>query len=1008
MLRENKTMVITGIVFLLILVGGAWLLRSNRGVDVPPAYAEESSDPAQEYPSDTTPQPERQPITATHDTSTCRCIETNYQPTRNLSPPRNRHDPVQAVVFYAGHSNMLLEADGNLWGWGSNEWGQLGDGSSGHRNIPIKILDSVISVTPGGGSAIRADGSLWVWGMTRTSDPWADGVSIITPRHLMDDVIAFYQDDRHDLAITSDGSLWVWYHAHITTTIWWGIHRWVPDVEIEPIRVLNSVTGVYFSGNTIFARQCNGGLWAIRGTTAHHIMDAVMDVHVPGINPFMGRGHGHGQMQDTLVTQTDGSLWRVRYTQTQPSISHVMDDVAAVYRSYQSDFVIQTNGTLWGTGTNQTGSGIRFNRSNFTQIMENVASVIPTPMHDSTFVITTDGSLWGWGRNDAGQLGDGTLVDRATPVLIMDFVVSVHPYWGSTFVIRNDGSLWGWGMNWGSALGDGTTEERLIPVHIMDDVAEVVQTGFNTFALTTDSDLWGWGLGFGDGGGNTPLPTLILASVDSIQKGGSPSLYFIQDDGNIWAWETIFGGQPGAITWGPRNILVNMSYVFSYADGIGTPPSLGYISNVTLSPGNQRRCPPFMAFFGWQGDWAHFYVDENSRLWGWGYNWSGQVGAGIDNEFVSEPIHIMDSVVDVHVNGWAGIYALQANGDLWVWGGMHGNTPILTMHSVVAFYSQFETWFALMEDGSLWGWGSNWHGQLGDGTLEHREQPVQIMSDVVRLQMGANTHFALQSDGSLWSWGANTMGVLGDGSLEVLSPWVGHETDNISLPTMIMGQVADFHISGNSAFAIQIDGTLWAWGDNSAGQLGDGTRTNRQTPTRLMDGVRYIYAHGASVFASRSDGSLWAWGWNALGQLGDGTNISRTSPVRITVPTIIDMYNSSGITFAVCENNTLWAWGRGFGNAPVHVMDAVAFVLRGPRNRHFVMQIDGNLWVIGDSPDSLEFIVSDTAAVYAVDDVYFVIRTGGELIAWGTNTNRRLGEYAYVPQDNPVMIKNAE
>ena len=115
------------------------------------------------------------------------------------------------------------------------------------------------------------------------------------------------------------------------------------------------------------------------------------------------------------------------------------------------------------------------------------------------------------------------------------------------------------------------------------------------------------------------------------------------------------------------------------------------------------------------------------------------------------------------------------------------------------------------------------------------------------------------------------------------------------------------------------------------------------------------------------------------------------------------MYFSHGTTFATTYDNSLWAWGGGFGNVPVHIMNSAATVSVGTGNRNFVIQTDGSLWAL--SPDGMEFIMSDAAAVHSVDDVHFVIRTGGELVAWGRSHDGRLGEDTYVPQDSPITIR---
>ncbi len=152
-------------------------------------------------------------------------------------------------------------------------------------------------------------------------------------------------------------------------------------------------------------------------------------------------------------------------------------------------------------------------------------------------------------------------------------------------------------------------------------------------------------------------------------------------------------------------------------------------------------------------------------------------------------------------------------------------------------------------DGSLWAWGSNSSGQLGDGTTTARTTPTPILTGVATLAAGSYHTLALKTDGSLWAWGYNYYGQLGDGT-----------TTNRSTPTQVLTGVAAIAAGGDHTLALKTDGSLWAWGANGYGQLGDGTTTNRSTPKQVLTGVAAIAAGGDHTLALKTDGSLWAWG----------------------------------------------------------------------------------------------------------------------------------------------------
>ena len=190
---------------------------------------------------------------------------------------------------------------------------------------------------------------------------------------------------------------------------------------------------------------------------------------------------------------------------------------------------------------------------------------------------------------------------------------------------------------------------------------------------------------------------------------------------------------------------------------------------------------------------------------------------------------------------------------------------------------------ALKADGSVWAWGWNVYGQLGDGTNIDRHYPVRVGldNDWVAISVGDMHSLALRTDGSLWAWGENRMGQLGDGTTTIRTvPFqLGTDSDWVAISA-----------GGEHSVAIRSDGSLWAWGDNWVGQLGDGTTINRTVPTQV--GTDSDWAAASAGFSSaahytvafKTDNSLWAWGWNANFQLGDGTNIDRHYPVRVGVP----------------------------------------------------------------------------------------------------------------------------
>jgi len=234
--------------------------------------------------------------------------------------------------------------------------------------------------------------------------------------------------------------------------------------------------------------------------------------------------------------------------------------------------------------------------------------------------------------------------------------------------------------------------------------------------------------------------------------------------------------------------------------------------------------------------------------------------------------------------------------------------------------SQSASILALKTNGSLWAWGNNYFGQTGNGQSgieQYIDDPIMVgtETDWVYVCSSDVSSFALKADHSLWAWGSNSHGQLGNGN-------------NIDLlvPTKI-GGASWLTVSsrGRSTYAIRNDGTLWAWGLNDIGQLGTGDSINRLTPVQIGEDsdwtmVKCGYDH---VIALKSNGTVWTWGSNNCGQLGDGTNLPKMSPEQVPIGEGWVDIAAMGTSFAVIggqiyvstsmavkNDNTLWAWGH--------------------------------------------------------------------------------------------------
>jgi len=337
-------------------------------------------------------------------------------------------------------------------------------------------------------------------------------------------------------------------------------------------------------------------------------------------------------------------------------------------------------------------------------------------------------------------------------------------------------------------------------------------------------------------------------------------------------------------------------------------------------------------------------------------------------------------------------------GSLWTWGynayGQLGDNTVSTRQSPIQTIANTTNWIqvsagiyhvsGIKSDGTLWIWGYNNNGELGDNTVVRKSSPVQTVAGAnnwIQVSCGEAATGAIKSDGTLWMWGSNGSGQLGDNTITKKSSPVqtvagGNNWKQVSVGTSAISTVSA---------AINISGQLFLWGYNGYGALGDNTRTNKSSPVQTVSGGtnwKQVSCGDSHVGAIKTDGTLWMWGNNGSGQLGDNTTNSSSSPVQTVSGGTNWKQVSCGwaITGAIKTDGTLWLWGEGPG---------------GQLGDNTITKKSSPIQTVAGGTNWKQVSIS---AFHSTG-----LKTDGTLWTWGYNTYGELGDNTTTKKSSPIQ-----
>ena len=290
---------------------------------------------------------------------------------------------------------------------------------------------------------------------------------------------------------------------------------------------------------------------------------------------------------------------------------------------------------------------------------------------------------------------------------------------------------------------------------------------------------------------------------------------------------------------------------------------------------------------------ASLGLRTDGTAWAWGCNNTGVLGDGTTVDR-SSPVSVVGGFTDWCQVSLGNLHSLglRTNGTAWAWGynnfGQLGDGTTVSKSSPVSVVGGFTDWcqvsaggssVGLRTNGTAWAWGCNNFGQLGDGTTVSKSSPVSVIGGFTnwcQVSAGGCHNLGVRTNGTAWAWGNNTCGRLGDGT-----------TVANSSPVSVIGGFTDWcQVSAgvSHSLGLRTNGTAWAWGTNASGQLGAGTAVTKSSPVSVVGGFTDWCQVSAGYETSgglRTNGTLWTWGCNPDGRLGDNTIISKSSPVSV-------------------------------------------------------------------------------------------------------------------------------
>ena len=849
-------------------------------------------------------------------------VSTNKLPNKVLIDVQvlRKNDKTIAKTVSGTDFTLALKADGTVWSWGYNGYGQLGLGDNSNRYRPTQInIENVVDIAAGNNHAllVTEDGKIYSFGSNSYGQLGRTG-NAYTPEEIpnLENIEKVAAGNYHSMAIDKEGNVYTWgYNQNGQLGDGTRISNSIPT-KIK----LTNITKIATKNNTSAAIDGDGNLYTW------------------GYNYYGQQG----------IT-TDNV-----YTPRKVSILEKIIDVAVENNTI---IVLDQNGEVLASGYNtygNLGNNTTQTRKSFDKVIEKYETITTgegeeettttTPVYLSgiksieagneyAVAIKEDGTAISWGYNGYSQSSNGTTTNNLLPVDLkygkdkenIDKIINVSAGEGTIVVVREDGKVWTIGKNYSGQLGNSSAVNSNEFVCISKPVLLFEETpirikgigqnknakvnmsqGFNLLYTTIEDTDLTYQIK------NEKIATVeeTTGKITAVKKGKTAVTVTDKKSGETTSADVYVLGEED-VTF-PQIETQNYSTVTLKSNG--EIWSYGYNGYGQLGTGDTtyKVLPTYTGINNITqislGGTHTLALDTEGHVWSWGYNGYGELGNGTTTSS-TEKVQVkspdgegvLENIVAISAGNYHSI-ALDKDGNVYTWGyngygqlGL-GNTtntvlPVKVddLEGIIKIEAGNYTSYVIDNNNHLWSTGYNYYGELGNGSTSNRSKFTQIqtlenVSDVSASE--TNSTIVLLSDGTVWGFGNNTN--------NQLTTVGGATPQQLKGPDGMLKDITSISVGYYTGYAITSEEKVVAWGLDNYSQLASTkTGTTKETPVYMKekDGNDFtdamIVSGGRySAELAKSDGTVWGVGYNGYGNIGDGTTNSKNQITCISTPHI--------------------------------------------------------------------------------------------------------------------------